>query len=274
MARKKVTLQFIANDATRRATFKKRRKGLMKKASELATLCGVKACIVVYGKGESQPEVWPEAPGAAEAVVARFRDVPELDQCKKMLDMEGYLKQQVDKLRDNLHKAQRENRERETALLLHDAIAGRLPGFAGLSVEEIGSLGWMVESRIQAVRTAIAKLQGEGEDLPPAALQMQLPAAPLTSSLPPQAPYYCTGAGAGHGEMMMLMMQAPHPQGWMVAGGDDNSALAYGGFMSANTGTGTSVGADTPAQFGVMGGAGAGFAWPDTTAGQSSFPSM
>lgn len=254
MARKKVALQWIANDATRRATFKKRRKGLMKKASELATLCGVRACVVVYGAGESQPEVWPEAPGAAEDVVARFRAVPELDQCKKMLDMEGYLKQQVDKLREQLHKAQRENRERETALLLHDAIAGRLPGLAGLSVEEVGSLGWMVENRIQAVRAAIAQLQGEGQDLPAAALQLPQPSLPV-------APYYGIGAGAGHGEMMM---QAPHPQGWMMAGGEIG-ALAYGGFVGASTG----AGADMPPQFGSMG---AGFAWPDT-AGQS-FPSM
>jgi hypothetical protein len=46
--------------------------------------------------------------------------------------------QQVDKLREQLHKAQRENQERETALLLHNASADRLPS---LFVEEVGSRG-------------------------------------------------------------------------------------------------------------------------------------
>ena len=161
MARKKVTLQWIANDSTRRSTFKKRRKGLMKKASELATLCDVEACVVVYGEGEPQPEVWPDVPKAAQ-VLARFKAMPELDQCKKMMDMEGFLNQRIDKLKEQLHKARRENRERETTLLLHDAIVGRRPSLAGLSVEEIASLGWMVENRLHAVKDAIERLQGKG----------------------------------------------------------------------------------------------------------------
>ncbi|CAN6231855.1 unnamed protein product [Urochloa humidicola] len=262
MARKKVALQWIANDATQRATFKKRRKGLMKKASELATLCDVKACVVVYGAGESQPEVWPEEPGEAERVVARFKDVPELDQCKKMLDMEGYMRQQVDKLREQLHKAQRENGEREAAILLHDAIAGRRPGLAGLSVEEVAGLGWMVESRIQAVRAAIGMLQGVGQDVPP----LPAPAPAMQPSSLPLVPY-SAGAG-GHRDMMMMMQQTPHPHSWMMAGGRDIGALAYGG-VPGGAGAGTSAaGGDMLPQFGSVG---FGFAWPD--AGQS-FPSM
>ncbi|XP_066315921.1 uncharacterized protein [Miscanthus floridulus] len=102
----------------------------------LATLCNVDACVVVYGEGESQPKVWLDAPKVAQ--VLAFNTMPELDQCKKMMDMEGFLNQRIDKLEEQPHKAQCENRERETTLLLHDAIAGRRPG---LSVE-IACLGW------------------------------------------------------------------------------------------------------------------------------------
>jgi hypothetical protein len=253
MARKKVALQRIANDSTRRATLKKRRKGLMKKASELATLCDVDVLVVVYdgeGEGEARPpEVWPEAPGEAERVAARFKAVPELDQCKKKQDMRALLTQRNDKLRDQLRKARHENRERERALLLHDAIAGRRPGLAGLSVEEVVALGLVVEQRIQTVMDAIARLQlqGEGHDLP----------AATSSALAPCG----TGAGAGHRDMMM---QAPDPQGgWMVAGGD-NGALAYNGFA-----VGAGAGGDMPPQFSGMGG----FGFAGLDAGRS-FPSM
>ncbi|XP_039795424.1 agamous-like MADS-box protein AGL80 [Panicum virgatum] len=70
----------------------------MKKASELATLCDV---VVDYdGEGKARPEVWPDALGAAERIAARFKAVPELDQCKKKQDMKGFLTQSNDELRD------------------------------------------------------------------------------------------------------------------------------------------------------------------------------
>ena len=96
-----MALQWIANNSTHCVTLKKRRKGLMKKASELATLCDVDVLVVDYdGEGEARPEVWPDAPGEAERIAARFKAVPELDQCKKKQDMKGFLTQSNDKLRD------------------------------------------------------------------------------------------------------------------------------------------------------------------------------
>jgi hypothetical protein len=267
MARKKVTLQWIANDSTRRATFKKRRKGLMKKASELATLCDVDACVVVYGEEESQPEVWPDVAEAAR-VLARFKAMPELDQCKKMMDMEGFLNQRIDKLKEQLHKAQRENRERETTLLLHDAIVGRRPGLAGLSAEEIAGLGWMVENRLHGVREAIERLQaaadqgGQGQQfsgVPPTSLQLQLP--------------YSIIGPAGHTDVHHQAPPPhppPHPQGsWLMEvakAGGDLGALVYSGFGGgrgsvggAGGGTSTEVADMLP----HLGGFGAGFGWPD-----------
>jgi len=272
MARKKVSLQWIANDSTRRATFKKRRKGLMKKASELATLCDVDACVVVYGEGEAQPEVWPDVARAAR-VLARFRAMPELDQCKKMMDMEGFLGQLIDKHREQLHKARRENRERETTLLLHDAMAGRRPGgLAGLSVEEIAGLGWMVENLLHRVRDAIERLQGkgppQGQEAPSssavtAALQLQ---PPQVGGLP-LVPY------GGHPRDVMTMQAVPpHPQAaWLMdvaRAGGDLGALVYSGFGggrgSFGAGGAAAAGADMPPppppQLGNMG---AGFAWTD-----------
>ncbi|XP_021815730.1 agamous-like MADS-box protein AGL80 [Prunus avium] len=45
MTRKKVSLTYITNDSARKATFKKRKTGLMKKGNELSTLCDIQACI-------------------------------------------------------------------------------------------------------------------------------------------------------------------------------------------------------------------------------------
>jgi hypothetical protein len=305
MARKKVTLQWIANDATRRATFKKRRKGLMKKASELATLCDVDACVVVYGEGETQPEVWPDVAKAAE-VLARFRAMPELDQCKKMMDMEGFLKQRIDKLKEQLHKARRENHEREVTLLLHDAIVGRRPGLAGLSVEDIAGLGWMVENRLVGVKESLErhhlaaagagkKQAGQQQDnivAPPPTLQLQMPPQ---VSLQPLVPAYSIGGGPAGQTDGVVHHQAPpnpnpqpqpHPQAsWLMEvarAGGDLGALVYSGFGggrgsfggSAGAGTSTS-GAGAADMLPHLGNFGAGFGWPDPAgAGPSSFPPM
>ncbi|GLT65421.1 hypothetical protein SLA2020_378560 [Shorea laevis] len=59
MTRKKVKLQYVSNDSARKASFKERKKGLMKKASELTTLYGIDACAIVYSPYDSQPEIWP-----------------------------------------------------------------------------------------------------------------------------------------------------------------------------------------------------------------------
>ncbi|XP_020199157.1 agamous-like MADS-box protein AGL80 [Aegilops tauschii subsp. strangulata] len=107
MARKKVTLQYTPNDSTRRGTFKKRHRGLMKKASELAILCDVRACVLVYDEGEMVPEVFPSHVGAVK-ILNIFKNMPELEQYKKMMNQEGFLRERIDKLRDQLRKFGRE----------------------------------------------------------------------------------------------------------------------------------------------------------------------
>ncbi|CAN6287621.1 unnamed protein product [Urochloa humidicola] len=295
MARKKVTLQWIANDSTRRATFKKRRKGLMKKASELATLCDVDACVVVYGDGEAQPEVWPDDVAKVAEVLARFRAMPELDQCKKMMDMEAFLGQRVDKLREQLHRAQRESREREATILLHDAIAGRRPGPAGglegLSVEEIASLGWMVENRIHGVREAFARLQVQGGPHEEAPMQLQLPppASGGGGGGLQMVPYGGGGGGGGSRDVMMMQLMAaqqppPHAQAaWLMdvaRAGGDLGALVYSGFgggggrggFVGSGGAGTSAAAADMPPPPQIGNVGAGFPWADPAAAGLSFP--
>lgn len=110
MARKKVKLEYIANDASRRATFKKRRKGLIKKVSELSTLCDVKACLVVYGHDEPVPEVWPSGAEAVR-VVARLKRMPEMEQSKKMMDQEGFMRQRIAKLQEQVSLEPESNTE-------------------------------------------------------------------------------------------------------------------------------------------------------------------
>ncbi|KAM3347038.1 hypothetical protein ACQJBY_021174 [Aegilops geniculata] len=51
MGRGRTEMKRIGNDVSRRATFGKRRRGLLKKARELAVLCGVDLGLLVFDDG-------------------------------------------------------------------------------------------------------------------------------------------------------------------------------------------------------------------------------
>ncbi|KAG6490709.1 agamous-like MADS-box protein AGL80 [Zingiber officinale] len=151
MARKKVKLEWIANDAARKATFKKRKKGLVKKVSELSTLCDVKACMIVYAPGEAQAaEVWPSAPDAMR-VLSRLKRLPETEQSKKMMNQEKLMQQRFRKLQEQFQRHEKENRDLETALLMQQCLEGRR-GLHDVGLEEVSALAWMTEAKIGKVR--------------------------------------------------------------------------------------------------------------------------
>ena len=79
MARKKISLAFINNRADRRISYLKRKKGLVKKVSELSILCGVDACVVINSaEFDKEPEVWPSTDKALE-MYAHLDTLPEMD---------------------------------------------------------------------------------------------------------------------------------------------------------------------------------------------------
>ncbi|CAA7052359.1 unnamed protein product [Microthlaspi erraticum] len=62
MTRSKVKLEFISNDASRKNTFRKRNKGLLKKVNELSTLCGIPACAIIYSPYNTNPTCGHQTP--------------------------------------------------------------------------------------------------------------------------------------------------------------------------------------------------------------------
>jgi hypothetical protein len=57
MTRKKVKLSSNVNDASIKATYNKRKNGVLNKVDELSTFCGIEACAIVYGPYEPQLEI-------------------------------------------------------------------------------------------------------------------------------------------------------------------------------------------------------------------------
>ncbi|KAK3430211.1 hypothetical protein EUGRSUZ_E01737 [Eucalyptus grandis] len=161
MTRKKVTLAYIANDAARKATFKKRKKGLMKKVSELSTLCGIEACAIVYSPYQAEPEVWPSTLGARRAI-ARFKNMSEMDQSKRMVNQQGFIRQRIVKAEEQLKKQLRENREKEIGQVMYRALVGE--GLQGLTIVDLNDLGWMLDKTGKEIEERIKKLKKSAPD--------------------------------------------------------------------------------------------------------------
>ncbi|KAJ3705198.1 hypothetical protein LUZ61_008903 [Rhynchospora tenuis] len=160
MPKKKTALQPISNASIRRATFKKRKASLIKKALELSTLCDVDVCTVIsQGPHDPNPETWPAREDTMQ-ILSRFSAMPDAEKSKRMVGPESFLLQQIEKVQLQLRKVQSENCELETGILLHDVFQGRSNIADLASMEMIVNLGAMVEMRLREVNKRIS-------DLPP-----------------------------------------------------------------------------------------------------------
>lgn len=227
MTRKKVKLAFIINDSARKATFKKRKKGLMKKVSELSTLCGIDACAIIYSPYDPQPEVWP-SPLGVQRVLSKFRRMPELEQSKKMVNQESFLRQRIQKAKDQLTKQRKDNREKEmTQLMFQYLSADKI--MPNISMVDLNDMAWLIDQYLKDINRRVESLTKNGQGQP----QMVAPTMVTNNGV---AKIEDNGQGSssnGHGnhvlDMNMDVMQKQH---WFMnlmnhgsGGGDEATPL-------------------------------------------------
>ncbi|XP_030479035.1 agamous-like MADS-box protein AGL80 [Cannabis sativa] len=156
MTRKKVKLAYINNDSSRKATYKKRKKGLIKKVSELSTLCGVDACAIIYNPYDTQPEVYP-SPAGVHRIVKKLKKMPEVEQSKKMMNQEVFLKQKIGKVSEQVKKLKKENRDKEMNRLLYGNLSGKM-NLQGLTVTDLNDLTWLIDQNLKDIKKRMEKI--------------------------------------------------------------------------------------------------------------------
>ncbi|XP_022897514.1 agamous-like MADS-box protein AGL80 [Olea europaea var. sylvestris] len=157
MTRGKIKLEYIANDAERRASFKKRKKGIMNKMNELCTLCDIQGCIIIYGAHEPQPTVWP-SPLDAQQIISRFRELPEMEQTQRLFNQESYMIQRVQKSHKQAEKFQRINRLTDMEIQMHQCMAG-LSSLQNAPLNDITEMGHLAERNMQDIMARMEELE-------------------------------------------------------------------------------------------------------------------
>ncbi|XP_058782043.1 agamous-like MADS-box protein AGL80 [Vicia villosa] len=150
MTRGKLKLAFIENDKARKLTYNKRKKSLVKKVDEITTLCGVDACAIIYGPYDPQPEIWP-SPSGVEKVLSKFKTAPEFDQSRRMVNQESFLQQRISKGKNQLQKQRRDNREKETTMLMFQCLNAGKVVQNDFSIAGLNDLAWMIDQNLKKI---------------------------------------------------------------------------------------------------------------------------
>ncbi|KQK07614.2 agamous-like MADS-box protein AGL80 [Brachypodium distachyon] len=188
MARGKVKLQYIENNARRKTTLKRRLKCLISKVNELSILCHVVALLVVYRNADvQQPEVvWPSMEQAV-AVAEEYMAV-NTEKLKKDLDGLGLTQELVAKERAKVQNLQQTI---QTKQIIHNLFIRRQTLNAqGLTLtpevdHELRSLNLQVttdiqcqlQSTLRAVNDQLKEKRSGSTSAPPAA-ELEAPVAP------------------------------------------------------------------------------------------------
>ncbi|GFQ04299.1 mads-box transcription factor pheres 2 [Phtheirospermum japonicum] len=161
MSRKKITLAFIKDNTNRKASFRKRRKGLIKKVREISTLCDVDACAITFSPYDQTVEVWPSPEGAL-AVLARYGAISgRHPRPGKEMDPESFTLQRIKKTRRKTERLCNQNKRSDLELVMYRCMAG-MERLDNLDVRDWAEMGRSINQMIRDVQSKLGKFMTEG----------------------------------------------------------------------------------------------------------------
>lgn len=159
--------QLIKDEKARNLTYKKRMTSIKKKTTELATLCGIKACAIVFGP-DGEIDSWPENPADARAMIGAYKDMysmtlestEAITETETRRDANSDGEKKIANLEREIADAERENRRKIRRLMeaMNHALSDRIEFLKAVDDERRSKTG---EKKADSVGKDI-----NGEELP------------------------------------------------------------------------------------------------------------
>ncbi|CAD5319221.1 unnamed protein product [Arabidopsis thaliana] len=138
MGRGKIVIQKIDDSTSRQVTFSKRRKGLIKKAKELAILCDAEVCLIIFSNTD---KLYDFASSSVKSTIERFNTAKmEEQELMNPASEVKFWQREAETLRQELHSLQ-ENYRQLTGVELN-----------GLSVKELQNIESQLEMSLRGIR--------------------------------------------------------------------------------------------------------------------------
>lgn len=109
MVNERIKMESIRNEKSRMLTFRKRKTTLLKKVSDFSILCGVDACVILFGPNQNdQPaataETWPSNSDEVRCIINRYKACDQPRKCYRGSDYFTAKKKKIDAEFTKLHR--------------------------------------------------------------------------------------------------------------------------------------------------------------------------
>lgn len=93
-----------------------------------------------------------------QKVLSRFKSLPEMEQSKKMLNQESFMKQRIQKAQEHLNKQKIDNKRKEMTHLMFQCLnAGQI--FESVNMSDLNDLSWLIDLNLKQIERKIDETQ-------------------------------------------------------------------------------------------------------------------
>jgi hypothetical protein len=157
MTRKKVKIAFISNVRSRKESYRKRKKSIIKKISEIKILCDISTCAIISNPFNSNKTVvWPDLEGAKQ-VIERYQNSSEIDEARNV-NQKSFLLQNITKAKEKLEKIKQDIHEKELTIRMIGYMQNKkLPD--DLSASDLKDFDKQIDKNLKGIDNKIAELK-------------------------------------------------------------------------------------------------------------------
>ena len=96
-------------------------------------------------------------------MVAHFKKMPKMEQSKKMVNQESFLRQRIAKGNEQLKKQGKDNLEKEITRVMFQSLTGK--GLRILNIIDLNDLGLMIDQKLKEINKRIESLKKDAQSL-------------------------------------------------------------------------------------------------------------